>query len=93
MFSIHLQRCMQARIGFSAFKTIVNFQIFINNEWRDAVSGKTFPTVNPATGEVIANVAEGDAVCTLSICMHKRILVLYIPYIILLVHRLTLIWR
>ncbi|XP_063470558.1 aldehyde dehydrogenase, mitochondrial isoform X2 [Symphalangus syndactylus] len=35
-------------------------QIFINNEWHDAVSRKTFPTVNPSTGEVICQVAEGD---------------------------------
>uniref|UniRef100_A0A8V1A6U6 aldehyde dehydrogenase (NAD(+)) n=1 Tax=Gallus gallus TaxID=9031 RepID=A0A8V1A6U6_CHICK len=35
-------------------------KIFINNEWHDAVSKKTFPTVNPATGEVICQVAEGD---------------------------------
>lgn len=35
-------------------------QIFINNEWHKSVSGKTFPTVNPATGEVIANIQEGD---------------------------------
>lgn len=35
-------------------------KIFINNEFVDAVSGKTFPTINPATGEVIAQVAEGD---------------------------------
>lgn len=35
-------------------------QLFINNEWQDAVSKKTFPTVNPATGEVIGHVAEGD---------------------------------
>jgi len=35
-------------------------QIFINNEWVDSVSGKTFPTVNPATGEVICQVQEGD---------------------------------
>lgn len=38
------------------------FQVFINNEWRDAVSKKTFPTINPATGEVICQVAEGDKV-------------------------------
>lgn len=38
------------------------FQVFINNEWRDAVSKKTFPTINPATGEVICEVAEGDKV-------------------------------
>ncbi|XP_005403230.1 PREDICTED: aldehyde dehydrogenase, mitochondrial [Chinchilla lanigera] len=35
-------------------------QIFINNEWHNAVSKKTFPTVNPSTGEVICQVAEGD---------------------------------
>uniref|UniRef100_A0A8D0XV51 aldehyde dehydrogenase (NAD(+)) n=1 Tax=Sus scrofa TaxID=9823 RepID=A0A8D0XV51_PIG len=35
-------------------------QIFINNEWHDAISKKTFPTVNPSTGDVICHVAEGD---------------------------------
>jgi len=34
--------------------------IFINNQWVPAASGKTFPTYNPATGEVLAQVAEGD---------------------------------
>lgn len=38
------------------------FQLFINNQWQDAVSGKTFPTINPATGEVICQVAEADEV-------------------------------
>jgi len=36
-------------------------QIFINNEWVDAESGKTFDTYNPVTGEVIAKIQEGDA--------------------------------
>ncbi len=35
-------------------------RMLINNEWCDAASGKTFPTVNPATGDVIAQVAEAD---------------------------------
>jgi len=35
-------------------------KIFINNEWLDSVSGKTFPTINPATGDVICQVQEGD---------------------------------
>ena len=35
-------------------------KIFIKNEWHDALSGKTFPTINPATGEKICDVAEGD---------------------------------
>ena len=34
--------------------------ILIGDEWRPAVSGKTFPTINPATEEVICEVAEGD---------------------------------
>uniref|UniRef100_A0A671XIP1 Aldehyde dehydrogenase 2 family member, tandem duplicate 1 n=1 Tax=Sparus aurata TaxID=8175 RepID=A0A671XIP1_SPAAU len=38
----------------------VNSFLFINNQWHDAVSGKTFPTINPATGEVICQVAEAD---------------------------------
>jgi aldehyde dehydrogenase (NAD+) len=36
-------------------------KLFINNEFVDAVSGKTFPTLNPATEEVITQVAEADA--------------------------------
>ncbi|KAK9513281.1 hypothetical protein VZT92_026827 [Zoarces viviparus] len=35
-------------------------KLFINNQWQDATSGKTFPTINPATGEVICQVAEAD---------------------------------
>lgn len=34
--------------------------VFINNEFHKAESGRQFPTVNPATGEVIAMVEEGD---------------------------------
>ena len=36
-------------------------QLFINGQWVDAASGKTFETPNPATGEILARVAEGDA--------------------------------
>src|SRR5450432_201184 len=35
-------------------------QLFINNQFVNSASGKTFPTYNPATGEVLAQVAEGD---------------------------------
>jgi phenylacetaldehyde dehydrogenase len=35
-------------------------KLFINGQWTDAASGKTFATPNPATGETLANVAEGD---------------------------------
>jgi acyl-CoA reductase-like NAD-dependent aldehyde dehydrogenase len=39
----------------------VNTDLFINNEWRPALSGKRFPVENPATEEIIAEVAQGDA--------------------------------
>jgi phenylacetaldehyde dehydrogenase len=35
-------------------------QLFINGQFVDAVSGKTFETPNPATGETLAHIAEGD---------------------------------
>lgn len=35
-------------------------KLFINNEFVDAVSKKTFPTLNPATSAKIVDVAEGD---------------------------------
>jgi phenylacetaldehyde dehydrogenase len=35
-------------------------KILINGKWVEAASGKTFPTYNPATGEVLANIAAGD---------------------------------
>ncbi|MFO0965428.1 MAG: aldehyde dehydrogenase family protein [Gemmataceae bacterium] len=34
--------------------------LFIGGKWQDSVSGKTFETLNPATGETICQVAEGD---------------------------------
>lgn len=34
-------------------------KMLIGGKWVDAVSGKTFATYNPATGEVLAHVAEG----------------------------------
>ena len=36
-------------------------QLFINGQWSDAASGKTFETPNPATGETLARIAEGGA--------------------------------
>src|SRR2546423_12693518 len=35
-------------------------KMLINGKWVDAVSGKTFPTYDPSTGEVLAQLAEGD---------------------------------
>lgn len=30
------------------------FKLFIDNQWVDAEGGKTFTSINPCTGEVIA---------------------------------------
>src|ERR1017187_3001218 len=35
-------------------------KMLIDGKWVNSASGKTFPTYNPATGEVLAQVAEGD---------------------------------
>ena len=37
-------------------------KMLIGGRWLDAASGKTFPTYNPATGEVLAHVAEGNSI-------------------------------
>src|SRR5918995_6583297 len=34
--------------------------MLVGGKWVDSQSGKTFPTLNPATGEEICQVAEGD---------------------------------
>jgi acyl-CoA reductase-like NAD-dependent aldehyde dehydrogenase len=36
-------------------------KMLIDGKWVEAASGKTFETPNPATGQVLARVAEGDA--------------------------------
>ncbi|RAY12636.1 betaine-aldehyde dehydrogenase [Actinomadura craniellae] len=36
-------------------------RMFIGGQWVEAVSGRTFATPDPATGETLAHVAEGDA--------------------------------
>ena len=41
--------------------THIRTRLWIANAWADAASGATFPTTNPATGEVIAQVAEARA--------------------------------
>ena len=35
--------------------------MLIGGDWVSAASGKTFEVHNPATGDVLANVAEGDS--------------------------------
>ena len=46
----------QAVSGFIALPR----KMLIGGKWLEAASGKTFPTFNPATGEVLAYVAEGE---------------------------------
>src|SRR5918912_580522 len=36
------------------------YKLFIDGQWVEAESGKTFTTPNPATGQTLAEVAEGD---------------------------------
>lgn len=36
-------------------------KLYINGEWVESASGKTFETLNPATGDVLAVVSEADA--------------------------------
>src|SRR5258706_11910052 len=38
-----------------------SMRLLIDGQWVPSASGKEFTTVNPATGEVIAKLAEGDA--------------------------------
>jgi len=44
----------------AASETPRRYQLFIDGQWVDAESGKTFTTPNPATGETLAEVAEAD---------------------------------
>src|SRR6266571_8535886 len=39
---------------------VMHKQLFINNTWRDAAGGKTIEVVNPATEDVIAEVASAE---------------------------------
>ena len=43
-----------------ATTSVVRKQLFIDNAWRDASAGKTIEVVNPATEEVIAEVASAE---------------------------------
>ncbi|XP_052739396.1 aldehyde dehydrogenase X, mitochondrial [Bicyclus anynana] len=59
-------------------------KLFINNEWVDAVSKKTFPTINPHDETVIAEVAEGDkADVDIAVAAAKKAFHRYSPWRIL----------
>ncbi|KAH9628706.1 hypothetical protein HF086_003660 [Spodoptera exigua] len=56
-------------------------KLFINNEWVDAVSKKTFPTINPQDETVIAQVAEADkADVDLAVAAAKKAFERYSPW-------------
>src|ERR1700744_6449383 len=40
---------------------IPSTKLLINGQWVESVSGRRFPTINPATGEAICDIAEADA--------------------------------
>ncbi|KAL6224019.1 hypothetical protein ACLB2K_002876 [Fragaria x ananassa] len=46
--------------SFVKLPTIKFTKLLINGEFVDSISGKTFETIDPRTGEVITRVAEGD---------------------------------
>ena len=56
--------CVPCTLSLQIFDivAIVYFQLFINNEWVNCASGKTFETLNPSTGEKIADIQEADKV-------------------------------
>lgn len=43
-----------------AAQAVREYQLYIGGDFQPAASGKTFETVNPATGELLAEVSEGD---------------------------------
>ncbi|GAA5317638.1 MAG: aldehyde dehydrogenase [Candidatus Pelagadaptatus aseana] len=54
---------MTQTTDWQAFSQTVNFrhQAYINGQYQDAVSGETFASINPATEQVLADVAACDA--------------------------------
>lgn len=49
-------------------------QLFINNEWHESCSGRKIPVYNPATGELLCEVEEADAVSILYITSNLEVL-------------------
>ncbi|KAM5193518.1 aldehyde dehydrogenase X, mitochondrial [Mantella aurantiaca] len=56
----HMVACYSVTKAQKPLEDVRYTKLFINNEWHNAVSGRTFPTVDPSTGEIIARVAEAD---------------------------------
>ncbi|XP_059432806.1 aldehyde dehydrogenase family 2 member C4-like [Corylus avellana] len=52
--------CDDSIVSSVKIPTIKFTKLFINGEFVDSISGKTFETIDPRTGDVIARIAEGD---------------------------------
>ena len=52
---------VRREIGGSPRVQVRQTKMLIDGNWVEATSGRTFETINPATGDVIARVAEGEA--------------------------------
>src|SRR3954465_13615693 len=50
----------EPRLSASSVK-VSQTKMLIDGKWVNSTSGRTFETINPATGDVIAHVAEGEA--------------------------------
>uniref|UniRef100_A0A2N9FXP5 Aldehyde dehydrogenase 1 n=1 Tax=Fagus sylvatica TaxID=28930 RepID=A0A2N9FXP5_FAGSY len=53
-------QCNDSLVSSIKIPTIKFTQLFINGEFVDSISGKTFETIDPRTGEVTARISEGD---------------------------------
>jgi len=56
-----LQPRINSNLPFRNFSSVKNTLGFINGEWRQANSGKTFEVSNPSTGQVLAAVSDMGA--------------------------------
>lgn len=52
--------CFVFSLAVVVLRLTEGFQLLINNEWRNSVSGKTFDAISPADESVIATVQEAD---------------------------------
>ena len=59
--SIDVPSLQAASAGARLFLANSPKKLLINNQWRAACSAATFDTLNPATGEVLGQIAAGDA--------------------------------
>ncbi len=51
---------LNSRKGYR-FEPLLSLQLLINGEWVDAVSGNTFPVLDPRTEQEIIRIAEADS--------------------------------